>query len=203
MLCSRLKRQMGIAGAGPHPAEMASKSGDGSAGARTGARASVGAAHRTGLACLGDLLHGRRRLVVSRGPVGLAAVAAWAALWPSEETDRHARGDARRPTYRRRRQAWRMVVDAVPEPAVVLDSTGYIVHANRMAEDLFGTRRRGGHVASMSRDPELLEAVDEALAAGETAASGAARARARRAATAGDGRAARAPRSQCGTAPRC
>jgi PAS domain-containing protein len=53
-----------------------------------------------------------------------------------------------------------MVVDAVPEPAVVLDSAGYVMHANRMAEDLFGSRRRGGHVASMSRDPELLEAVD-------------------------------------------
>ena len=63
-----------------------------------------------------------------------------------------------------------MVVDAVPEPAVVLDSAGYVMHANRMAEDLFGSRRRGGHVASMSRDPELLEAVDKALASGETAA---------------------------------
>ena len=57
-----------------------------------------------------------------------------------------------------------MVVDAVPEPAVVLDGAGYVMHANRMAEDLFGARRRGGHVASMSRDPELLEAVDQALA---------------------------------------
>ena len=63
-----------------------------------------------------------------------------------------------------------MVVDAVPEPAVVLDRAGYVMHANRMAEDLFGARRRGGHVASMSRDPELLEAVDKALASGETAA---------------------------------
>ena len=63
-----------------------------------------------------------------------------------------------------------MVVDAVPEPAIVLDSAGYVMHANRMAEDLFGARRRGGHVASMSRDPELLAAVDQALASGETAA---------------------------------
>ena len=62
-----------------------------------------------------------------------------------------------------------MVVDAVPEPAVVLDHAGYVVHANRMAEDLFGARRRGGHVASMSRDPELLAAVDQALVSGETA----------------------------------
>jgi two-component system, OmpR family, phosphate regulon sensor histidine kinase PhoR len=37
-----------------------------------------------------------------------------------------------------------------------------------MAEDLFGSRRRGGHVASMSRDPELLGAVDQALLSGAT-----------------------------------
>ena len=45
-----------------------------------------------------------------------------------------------------------------------LDGSGHILHANRLAEDLFGTRRRGGHIASMTRDPELLMAVDEALA---------------------------------------
>jgi two-component system phosphate regulon sensor histidine kinase PhoR len=56
-----------------------------------------------------------------------------------------------------------MMVDAVPEPAVALDGSGQILHANRLAEDLFGSRRRGGHIASMTRDPELLAAVDEAL----------------------------------------
>jgi two-component system phosphate regulon sensor histidine kinase PhoR len=59
---------------------------------------------------------------------------------------------------------WRMMVDAVPEPAVALDGSGHILHANRLAEELFGTRRRGGHIASMTRDPGLLMAVDEALA---------------------------------------
>src|SRR6202521_5927194 len=63
---------------------------------------------------------------------------------------------------------WHLVVDAVPEPAVVLDNAGYVMHANRLAEELFGARRRSGHVAAMSRDPELLEAVDRALASGET-----------------------------------
>jgi two-component system phosphate regulon sensor histidine kinase PhoR len=55
----------------------------------------------------------------------------------------------------------------------VLDHAGYVIHANRMAEDLFGARRRGGHVAAhvaaMSRDPELLAAVDQALVSGEAA----------------------------------
>ena len=51
----------------------------------------------------------------------------------------------------------------MPEPAVALDSNGQIVHANRLAEEQFGTRRRGGHLASMSRAPELLAAVEDAL----------------------------------------
>ena len=76
---------------------------------------------------------------------------------------------ARRPTYRRRSlltdgdRLWRKVIDAVPEPAVALDGNGQIVHANRLAEEQFGARRRGGHLASMSRAPELLAAVEDAL----------------------------------------
>jgi two-component system phosphate regulon sensor histidine kinase PhoR len=100
--------------------------------------------------------------------LGLAAVAAWAVLRPSEETDRYARAGTAGQSTAGGDRLWRMLVDAVPEPAVVLDHTGYVVHANRMAEDLFGSRRRGGHVASMSRDPELLAAVDQALVSGAT-----------------------------------
>jgi two-component system phosphate regulon sensor histidine kinase PhoR len=59
---------------------------------------------------------------------------------------------------------WHMVVDAVPEPTVALNAAARIVHANRVAEEQFGAGRRGGHIASMSRDPELLAAVEEALA---------------------------------------
>jgi two-component system phosphate regulon sensor histidine kinase PhoR len=55
----------------------------------------------------------------------------------------------------------------------VLDHAGYVIHANRLAEDLFGARRRGvhvaAHVAALSRDPELLAAVDQALLSGEAA----------------------------------
>ena len=102
--------------------------------------------------------------------LGLAVTAVWAALWPSNATGGVAgAGTSGQPSLGNHR-AWHMVVDAVPEPAIVLDGAGYLMHANRMAEDLFGARRRGGHVASMSRDPELLAAVDQALASGETAA---------------------------------
>jgi two-component system phosphate regulon sensor histidine kinase PhoR len=103
------------------------------------------------------------------GLLGIAATAVWAALWPSDETARAARGGISGQAASGSDRLWHKVVDAVPEPALVLDSAGYVMHANRPAEDLFGARRRGGHVASMSRDPELLEAVDQALASGETA----------------------------------
>ena len=100
--------------------------------------------------------------------LGLAAAVAWAVLRPSEETGRYARAGTSGLSTTGGDRLWRMVVDAVPEPAVVLDHTGYVVHANRMADYLFGSRRRGGHVASMSRDPELLGAVDQALVSGAT-----------------------------------
>ena len=99
---------------------------------------------------------------------GLAAAAAWAMLRPAEAVDRYARAGTAGQSAADGERLWRMVVDAVPEPAVVLDHSGAVVHANRMAEDLFGARRRGGHVAAMSRDPELLGAVDQALVSGAT-----------------------------------
>jgi two-component system phosphate regulon sensor histidine kinase PhoR len=100
--------------------------------------------------------------------VGVAAAVAWAALWPVEADGPTAVAAAPGQPAASGDRLWRIVVDAVPEPAIVLDDAGYVMHANRLAEDLFGARRRGGHFASMSRDPELLEAVDRALASGET-----------------------------------
>ena len=95
--------------------------------------------------------------------VGLAIVTAWAALVADDKRRTTHMTDLEQYSAASDR-LWRMMVDAVPEPAVALDGSGHILHANRMAEDLFGTRRRGGHIASMTRDPELLLAVDEALA---------------------------------------
>jgi len=99
---------------------------------------------------------------------GLAGAVAWAVLWPADAANRDlqaAMGGQSSPAADR---LWRLVVDAMPEPAVGLDNAGYVVHTNRLAEELFGSRRRGGHVASMSRDPELLAAVDQALVTGAT-----------------------------------
>src|SRR5262249_60839648 len=53
---------------------------------------------------------------------------------------------------------------APPPPPVPSADAVYVGSATLCAGELCGTRRRGSHVASMSRDPELLEAVDQALA---------------------------------------
>src|SRR5262249_13375834 len=89
---------------------------------------------------------------------GLAAAAAWSALGPSVEPVRNWRAGVARGASPAAAGLGPLAGAAVPAPAVALDDAGYVVHANRLAEELFGTRRRGSHVASMSRDPELLEA---------------------------------------------
>jgi two-component system, OmpR family, phosphate regulon sensor histidine kinase PhoR len=100
--------------------------------------------------------------------LGLLVVAVLAASRPSnmDRVNELTRGQAATDGGR----LWRMVIDGVPEPAVALNSNGQIVHANRLAEQQFGTRRRGGHLVSMSRAPELLAAVEEALETRQTRA---------------------------------
>ena len=47
----------------------------------------------------------------------------------------------------------------IPQAVKVLGEAGQNLHANRMAGDLFGTRRRGGHNTTKVRDPEKLKLV--------------------------------------------
>lgn len=93
--------------------------------------------------------------------LGLALVGAWAAFWPSPDTPASS---TPRGMLAPDDKLWRAIVNAVPEPAIVLGNAGQILHANRVALELFGARRRGGHITTMVRDPELLAAVEEALA---------------------------------------
>jgi two-component system, OmpR family, phosphate regulon sensor histidine kinase PhoR len=94
--------------------------------------------------------------------LGLLAAAVLAALWPAEDGSAGGRsgagveGGAANPQ-------WRLVLDAVQVPAIALDPAATVVHANRLAEDQFGARRRGSHIATVSRDPDLLAAVEEAI----------------------------------------
>jgi two-component system phosphate regulon sensor histidine kinase PhoR len=100
--------------------------------------------------------------------VGLAAAVALAAFRPGDDASGRAGQDDSAQTGADGARLWRMVIDAVPEPAVALNGAARIVHANHLAEEELGGRRLGGHIASMSRDPGLLAAVEEALATRET-----------------------------------
>ena len=63
---------------------------------------------------------------------------------------------------------WRAVIDALPEPAIALNEAGQVLHANQLADDQFATRkRRGAHLATIVRDPSLLNAVEETLSSRE------------------------------------
>jgi two-component system phosphate regulon sensor histidine kinase PhoR len=100
--------------------------------------------------------------------VGLAGAVAFAAAWPADDRIGSTATRAAAQSQAEAQRLWRLVVDAVPEPAVALNGAARVVHANRLAEEQLGAGRRGGHIASMSRDPGLLAAVEAALATGET-----------------------------------
>jgi two-component system, OmpR family, phosphate regulon sensor histidine kinase PhoR len=108
-------------------------------------------------------------LSIRAGVLGVAAAALWAALWPGDEKAGPLRPAGPQSATESKR-IWRMVIDAGPDPAVALDSAGEILHTNARADEIFGTRRRSSHVANMTRDPELLAAVDQALATRQTCA---------------------------------
>jgi phosphate regulon sensor kinase PhoR len=56
------------------------------------------------------------------------------------------------------------VVQRLPDPVIVTDQNGRIVAANAALEHLFGTAEPRKHLASLIRSPQVLEALDAALA---------------------------------------
>lgn len=65
------------------------------------------------------------------------------------------------------RKGWRAVVDAIPTGALALDAAGTVVHHNRLIAELFPKIRNGQPVSQVSRNPDLIAAVDRALASEE------------------------------------
>ncbi len=59
------------------------------------------------------------------------------------------------------------IVAAFPDPALLLDRSATIVHHNEAAEKLFGKPLAGLALEHVSRDPELLNAVENAKSRGE------------------------------------
>ena len=96
--------------------------------------------------------------------LGLAGAVAWAIAVPRADAAGSAWPRARSDDGADAGRLWRTVIDGMPDPAIAVDHRGQILHANRLAEDQFGARRRSGsHLASIIRDPGLLSAVEEAL----------------------------------------
>ena len=58
--------------------------------------------------------------------------------------------------------SWRVIVDAMADPAIVLDPTGIIVHHNPQFADLYPRARVGQALSAHIRMPELLQAIDGA-----------------------------------------
>jgi two-component system, OmpR family, phosphate regulon sensor histidine kinase PhoR len=56
------------------------------------------------------------------------------------------------------------MVDAIPDPILLLDHQRHIVRTNAAARDLFGARIVDRAIDTVLRDPNVLEAVDEVLA---------------------------------------
>ncbi|MCB1512184.1 MAG: hypothetical protein KDJ36_14885 [Hyphomicrobiaceae bacterium] len=70
----------------------------------------------------------------------------------------HQRGDHSEPN-------WRIIVDGMADPAVVLDSLGAIVHHNPQFADLYPRARVGQAISAHIRVPELMQAIDKAAVA--------------------------------------
>src|SRR5690606_38302290 len=62
------------------------------------------------------------------------------------------------PSSRTADLSWRAVIGAMPDPAMVLDADGIIVHHNAAVADLFPRARIGHPISSVIRSPELLAA---------------------------------------------
>jgi two-component system phosphate regulon sensor histidine kinase PhoR len=56
------------------------------------------------------------------------------------------------------------VADALPDPFLLLNRDGYVVIANRAAEDVFETQLTGKHISHAVRSPVILDAVQEVIA---------------------------------------
>ncbi len=57
---------------------------------------------------------------------------------------------------------WRAILDAMADPALVLDESGTVVHHNPLVADLYPRVRVGQDITLLSREPDLLAAIDQA-----------------------------------------
>jgi two-component system, OmpR family, phosphate regulon sensor histidine kinase PhoR len=60
--------------------------------------------------------------------------------------------------------SWRSIIDALPDAVIVLSGTGRVLRSSRAARELFSALRDGQTLDLATRNPDLLGAVEEALA---------------------------------------
>jgi len=105
--------------------------------------------------------------------LSVAALFFAAAFWPLDSSvliealsgsGKTARADGTRGLDRK---GWRAVVDAIPTAAVALDAAGTVVHHNRLVAELFSKIENGRQLSQVTRNPDLIAAVDRALASDE------------------------------------
>jgi len=85
------------------------------------------------------------------------------ALLPRQEVDEAESGDmARLAAATRSGSRMRVIAEALPDPAILLNSTGQVLYCNAPARGLFASLREGSHISSVIRTPEFLDAVSAA-----------------------------------------
>jgi len=57
--------------------------------------------------------------------------------------------------------AWRAILNAMADPALTLNDDGIVVHHNPLIADLYPRVRVGGSITLLSREPDLLRAIDK------------------------------------------
>jgi two-component system phosphate regulon sensor histidine kinase PhoR len=99
--------------------------------------------------------------------LGLLALSAALGFWmfggSHGVVPRHEAPDARR-LGGSGEVSWRSVIDALPDPTLVLSDATRVLHASRAGTDLFPSLAEGQQIEQVTRNPELLAAVDQALA---------------------------------------
>lgn len=100
--------------------------------------------------------------------LGLVAIAAWSAFWPllsssSVIAEYEARQNASAAARAAGERVWTRVISSLPDPAIMLDAEGTVLSFNSAAHDVFAGCVVGRHISQVTRAPELLTAVNEAL----------------------------------------
>ena len=92
----------------------------------------------------------------------LAMLSLLASSWPWTGRGRADAAQAGGPVE----ASWRAIVDAMTDPAIVLSREGRVLHSSRAARELFVNLRAGQALLQVSRNPDLLAAVEASAAAG-------------------------------------